>query len=100
MAMASSTSPSFAPDVVLFTGIAMSGKPMPALDRRTLLTGAAALLAHSGARAAPASDWQPVALAEAGFLPELDVKLDQFVIRRAANIHSVVIARRGRLVLE
>jgi CubicO group peptidase (beta-lactamase class C family) len=73
---------------------------MPALDRRTLLTGAAALLAHSGALAAPASDWQPVALAEAGFLPDLDAKLDQFITRRAANIHGVVIVRRGRLVLE
>jgi CubicO group peptidase (beta-lactamase class C family) len=73
---------------------------MPTLDRRALLSGAAALLAQSGALAAPASDWQPVALADAGFAPDLEAKLDQFVIRRAANIHGVVIARRGRLVLE
>jgi hypothetical protein len=78
----------------------MSGGSMPMLDRRTLLTGAAALLAHSGALAAPTSDWQPVAPAGAGFLPDLEAKLDQFITRRAANIHGVVIVRRGRLMLE
>jgi CubicO group peptidase (beta-lactamase class C family) len=78
----------------------MSGDPMPALDRRTLLTGAAALLAQGNARAAPASDWQPITLAEAGLVPELGAKLDQFITSRGANIHGVVIVRRGRLALE
>jgi CubicO group peptidase (beta-lactamase class C family) len=73
---------------------------MPALDRRTLLAGAAALLARRGALAAPASDWQPIALAEAGIVPDLEAKLDQFTTRRTANIHGVVIVRRGRLALE
>jgi CubicO group peptidase (beta-lactamase class C family) len=73
---------------------------MLAFDRRALLTGGAALLAHGAARAAPASDWQPVAPAEAGFTPDLAAKLDQFITLRAANIHGVVIVRRGRLVLE
>jgi CubicO group peptidase (beta-lactamase class C family) len=78
----------------------MSGDPMPTLDRRMLLTGAAALLAQTRARAAPVPDWQPVALADAGFAPDLEAKLDQFITSRAANIHGVVIVRRGRLVLE
>jgi CubicO group peptidase (beta-lactamase class C family) len=73
---------------------------MPALDRRTLLTGAAALLAQGDALATPAPEWQSVTLAEAGFVPDLEAKLDQFITRRAANFHGVVIARRGRLVLE
>jgi CubicO group peptidase (beta-lactamase class C family) len=73
---------------------------MPSLDRRMLLTGAAALLAQGGARATAASGWQPVSLADAGFVPDLAAKLDQFITQRAANIHGVVIVRRGRLALE
>jgi CubicO group peptidase (beta-lactamase class C family) len=73
---------------------------MSGLDRRTLLTGAAALLARRSALAASAADWPTISLAEAGFVGDLAAKLDEFVTHRAANIHGIVIVRRGRLALE
>lgn len=73
---------------------------MVAIDRRALLAGAGAALVASTARAR-APDWQSISPAEAGFVPDLAARLDQFIqSRRVSNIHGVVIVRRGRLVLE
>jgi len=72
------------------------------LDRRRLLISAAALAGHAAsARAAMSYEWQATSTDEAGFASGFGARLDQFVLGgQAANIHGVVIARRGRLVLE
>lgn len=72
------------------------------LDRRKLLTGAAALVGQTAcARAATSYEWRTTAEAEAGFAPGFAARLDQFILSgQARNIHGVVIARRGKLVLE
>jgi CubicO group peptidase (beta-lactamase class C family) len=72
------------------------------LDRRKLLFGAAVLAGSaSAARAATSLASQMTTSAEAGFAPDLDARLDQFVLTgRASNVHGVIIARHGRLVLE
>ena len=72
------------------------------LDRRKLLFGVAALVGSaSSARAASSLAWPTATSIEAGFAPELEARLDQLVLSgRASNIHGVVIARRGHLVLE
>jgi CubicO group peptidase (beta-lactamase class C family) len=45
--------------------------------------------------------WQPVAPTDAGFLPDLEARLDRLVAeKRAWNLHGVVVVRHGRLVLE
>src|SRR5262245_25428935 len=71
-------------------------------DRRKLLIGAAALgLAPASARAATPFEWQTITPAEAGFVPDFAEKLDRFVASgRVSNIHGIIIARRGRIVLE
>jgi CubicO group peptidase (beta-lactamase class C family) len=72
------------------------------LDRRRLLISGAAFVGHAAsARAAISYEWQTTSADEAGFAPGFGTRLDQFVLSgQAANIHGVVIARRGRLVLE
>lgn len=72
------------------------------LDRRRLLISAAAFAGHAAsARAATSYDWQTTSGDEAGFASGFGARLDQFVLSgQAANIHGVVVARRGRLVLE
>lgn len=51
--------------------------------------------------AAGTFDWQPIAPTEAGFAPDLEARLDKLIAdKRAWNLHGVVIARGGRLVLE
>ncbi|MCC7348681.1 MAG: serine hydrolase [Variibacter sp.] len=69
------------------------------LDRRQVVLGAgAALIAQSAALSA---EWQSTTLAEADFDARLPEQLDDWVTSgRAANVHGVVIIRRGRLVLE
>ena len=50
---------------------------------------------------AEAFEWQPIAPADAGFSPELEARLDRLITeKRAWNLHGVVVARNGRLVLE
>ena len=50
---------------------------------------------------AAAFDWQPIAPAEAGFAPDMEARLDKLIAdKRAWNLHAVVVARSGRLVLE
>ena len=72
------------------------------LDRRRLLVGATALAGYSAlARAATPYQWPTTSPADAGFVPGLGERLDQFILGgKAPNIHGVVIVRRGALVLE
>ncbi len=52
-------------------------------------------------RAAATFDWKPIAPAEAGFAPDIEARLDQLIAdKRAWNLHGIVVARAGRLVLE
>jgi CubicO group peptidase (beta-lactamase class C family) len=54
-----------------------------------------------GSPSAAAFDWVPISPPEAGFAPDLDARLDKLIAdKRAWNLHGVVIARSGRLVLE
>jgi hypothetical protein len=71
------------------------------LDRRKFLIGAAALgVADVSAHAAP-FEWQQAAPSETGFAPDFAEKLDQFIASgRVTNIHGIIVARRGRIVLE
>lgn len=51
--------------------------------------------------AAEPFEWRTVAPADAGFSPDLEGRLDRLITeKRAWNLHGVVIARDGRLVLE
>jgi CubicO group peptidase (beta-lactamase class C family) len=69
------------------------------IPRRHLLVGSGALLASGGFSFRSAiADWVPTDPAEAGFAPDLGVRIDQFVAGK--NIHGVIVARRGRLVIE
>jgi CubicO group peptidase (beta-lactamase class C family) len=71
------------------------------LDRRQLLLSAAALAAGTGsAHAATTLAWETAAPTDAGFVPDLEARLDQFVQNGVGNLHGVVVIRRGRLVLE
>jgi CubicO group peptidase (beta-lactamase class C family) len=72
------------------------------LDRRRLLVGATALAGYSAlARAAAPYEWPTTSPADAGFVPGLGDRLDQFILGgKAPNIHGVVIVRRGALVLD
>jgi CubicO group peptidase (beta-lactamase class C family) len=46
-------------------------------------------------------EWLPIAPADAGFASDLEARLDRLIAeQRAWNLHGVVIARDGRLVLE
>ena len=72
------------------------------LNRRKLLVGAAAFAGHAcSARAAMSYEWQATTPADAGFVPDVGTRLDQFILGgQANNIHGIVIVRRGHLVLE
>ena len=72
---------------------------MTSIDRRTFVAGAAALTA--GATQAAPLDWQTTAAADAGFAPDMEARLDKLIAdKRAWNLHGVLVARAGRLVLE
>lgn len=75
---------------------------MLSLDRRALLAAAGCFAGSHAARAAtPAFMWQSAAPAEAGFSPDIAELLDKLVAtKRVWGLHGVVVARRGRLVLE
>lgn len=54
-----------------------------------------------GPLSAAPGDWARTTLAEAGLAPDLEAQLDKAIAdKRAWNLHGLVIARRGRLVLE
>jgi CubicO group peptidase (beta-lactamase class C family) len=75
---------------------------IPLLDRRSILVGAGTTLMSGLAGAAPATafDWQTVAPAEAGFA-DLEARFDKLVAaKRVWNLHGVIVARGGRIVLE
>ena len=74
---------------------------MPRLHRRLMLLLGSALLSLSSAGPPASADWQKVAPADAGFAPDLAEQLDRAVQDgRLPNLHAVVVARGGRLVLE
>src|SRR5262249_19319364 len=77
---------------------------MALIDRRNLLTmlGSVLLpLSSRPARATTPEDGQTVPLADAGFAPDLGERLGKAVRGgELANLHAVVIARHGKLVLE
>jgi CubicO group peptidase (beta-lactamase class C family) len=65
------------------------------------LGGALLLLSGGPARPSPADDWQTMSLTEAGFAPETAERLaDAVQSGRLPNLHAVVVARHGKLVLE
>lgn len=71
--------------------------------RRPLLLIGSAVLSFSltPAYAGPPQDWQQISPAEAGFSPDVGEKLDEAAgTEDFANLHGVVIARGGKLVLE
>jgi len=60
----------------------------------------ALLMAPSAVPAQPA-EWRAVPPADAGFAPDLSDRLDKAIAeKRIWNVHAVVVARHGRLVLE
>lgn len=71
--------------------------------RRPALVLASAIVSVSvtAAGADPAQDWQRIAPADAGFLPGMGDKLDDAVrTKEFDNLHAVIVARGGKLVLE
>ena len=75
---------------------------MPRFDRGlVLIVGSALLSLFSTHIPAALADWQSVAPADAGFAPDLALRLDRAVQDgRLSNLHAVVVVRDGRLVLE
>ena len=75
---------------------------VPPLDRRSVLVGAGATLVSgvTGAAPAPPFNWQTVAPSDADFVG-LEARFDKIVAdKRVWNLHGVIVARAGRLVLE
>src|SRR5258708_31083790 len=75
----------------------------PTLSRRQILAAAGGIfmgqLIETGSAAT--LDWRIVAPAEAGFAGDLEARLDKAIAeKRILNLHSVVIMRNGRLVVE
>jgi CubicO group peptidase (beta-lactamase class C family) len=72
------------------------------LDRRSILAGAGATLVSgiAGPGDAAASTWQTVAPSEFGFA-DLERRFDRLIAdKRVWNLHGVIVARGGRIVLE
>jgi CubicO group peptidase (beta-lactamase class C family) len=72
-------------------------------SRRQILAGAGGALMGqlTGASSAAAFDWQPVSLREGGFADDLEARLDKAIAdKRVWNLHSVIVVRNARLVLE
>src|SRR5262245_27733790 len=75
---------------------------VPPLHRRSILAGAGATLVTGLTGVAPAAPfkWETVAPSDAGFV-DLEARFDKIVAdKRVWNLHGVVVARGGRLVLE
>jgi CubicO group peptidase (beta-lactamase class C family) len=73
------------------------------LTRCLLLVLGSLILAFSfnSAQADPSYDWQRISPVEAGFLPNMVEKLDDGVrTKEFDNLHAVIVARGGKLVLE
>src|SRR3954467_1484797 len=74
-----------------------------AVTRRQVLAGAGGMLMgqFTGLGSAAAFDWQSVSLREAGFADDLAARLDKAIAdKQIWNLHSVVVARKGKLVFE
>jgi CubicO group peptidase (beta-lactamase class C family) len=68
-----------------------------------MLAGAGGILMGQLTGISPAAsfDWQPVSRREAGFADDLEARLDKAIAdKRIWNLHSVIVVRNGRLVLE
>jgi CubicO group peptidase (beta-lactamase class C family) len=73
---------------------------MPRLRRLMLIVGSVLSLSSAHSHTASA-DWQSIAPEKAGFAPDLADRLDRAAQDgRLANLHAVVVARDGKLVLE
>ena len=71
------------------------------LRRLSLLGGALIVVSYNQVDLASADDWQSIAPADAGFAPNVGELLDKAVGRGdLPNLHAVVVARHGKLVLE
>jgi CubicO group peptidase (beta-lactamase class C family) len=71
------------------------------LGRLSLLGGALMGVSYSQLDLASADDWQSISPGDAGFAPNVGELLDEAVERGdLPNLHAVVVARRGKLVLE
>jgi CubicO group peptidase (beta-lactamase class C family) len=69
-------------------------------DRRRFLVGAAALVGAGTSVRAKSFEWETTAPRDAGFAPDIEARLDQFVATGQSNIHGVIVARGRRIVLE
>ena len=71
------------------------------LGRLSLLGGALIVVSYNQLDLASANDWQSISPGDAGFAPNVGERLDEAVERGdLPNLHAVVVARRGKLVLE
>ena len=71
------------------------------LDRRTIIVGAGALCVGASSLAAPPSSWQIAQPQDLGFASDLAEKLDAGVRSGLLRgLHSVIVVRSGKLVLE
>ena len=73
------------------------------IARRTVSVLGSVLLCASvnSAQANPPNDWERISPAEAGLLPDVGKKLDDAVhTNEFDNLHAVIVARGGKLVLE
>ena len=74
---------------------------MVVLDRRSVLIGTGAALADQHPLAAAPFAWQKAAPADAGFAPDIEARLDQYVAGEPGlRLHGVIVARGRRIVLE
>ncbi|WP_247397493.1 serine hydrolase [Bradyrhizobium sp. 76] len=74
---------------------------MTAIGRRALLMGGGALLMSAGPLTSAPFDWQSMTPSEAGFVPDLDARLDKLIAEnRAWGLHGVFVTRAGKIVLE
>jgi CubicO group peptidase (beta-lactamase class C family) len=73
------------------------------LSRRQIVAGAGGIFMGQliGTSSTAALDWHTVSPAEAGFADDLEARLAKAIAeKRVWNLHSVIIVRNGRLVLE
>src|SRR3954469_7689382 len=73
------------------------------IERRQLMTGAAAALAAGATSSFTASafEWQTSHPSDAGFSPDLEARFDKLIAdKRIWNQHGVIVIRGRRVVLE
>ena len=74
---------------------------MAAINRRAVLTGGGALLMAANPLTFAPFKWQTTMPADAGFVPDLDARLDKLIAdKRAWGLHGIVVTRMGKLVFE